>query len=132
MDIDEFLEKLTGNDLLKKHTKVERLKLDKNPGGLAKITMYATRLDEHGTEERLSYVQDSILSCGHVGPVAAVCGCGAATTFCKICSSSSDNRCSVCSEVMCEVCRAKSLFHNKAKYHKKCKWKFILSRMFKR
>jgi hypothetical protein len=128
MDLNEFLEKLRGDDLLNKNIKVERINIDRNPDGMSKITIYAQRLDEHGTLEKLAYTENSVLSCGHVGEVVSVCQCG--STFCKICASS--NTCVVCHLPLCDTCRAKSFFHNKARCHKKCRWKFILNSLFER
>jgi hypothetical protein len=128
MDLNEFLEKLRGDDLLNKSTKVERINIDRNPDGLSKISIYAQRLDEFGTLEKLAYTENSVLSCGHVGEVVSVCQCG--STFCKVCTPS--NVCIVCGLPLCDRCRAKSFLHNKAKCHKKCRWRFILSNLFNR
>lgn len=132
MDLNEFLEKLRGDDLLKKDIKVEKLNVEDNPGGVAKVTIYAEREAENGALERLWYAENTVLSCGHVAKApAAVCECKA-FTFCQACASSGDNLCLVCSKLMCPVCRAKSFLHNKARCHKKCRWKFILNSLFER
>jgi hypothetical protein len=132
MDLDEFLRKLNGDDLIKKEIRVERLKVERYPGQLAKVTISAQRMDETGTNETLSYVENSVLSCGHVAKLAGVCQCGSSFSFCQACTSSPDNRCIVCSELMCPLCRAKSFLHNKAICHKKCRWKLILINLFGR
>jgi len=128
MNLEEFLRKLEGEDLLNKNIKVERINIDRKPNGLSKITIYAQRVDEHGTLEKLAYTENSVLSCGHVADVVSVCQCG--TTFCKACASSHVNICAVCNLPLCDRCRAKSLFHNKARCHKKCRWRLILSNLF--
>lgn len=129
MNLDEFLEKLDGDDLLKKHIRVEKLNTEDNPGGLAKVTIYGERSDENGTLERLWYTESPVLSCGHVGKIAAICECGS-FSFCQACASSADNICLVCKKLMCPQCRAKSFLHNKARCHKKCRWRLILTNLF--
>jgi len=130
MDLNEFLEKLSGDDLLNKNIKVERINIDRNPDGMSKITIHAQRLDEQGTLENLAYTESPLLSCGHVGDVVSVCQCG--TTFCKACASSHMNICAVCNLPLCDQCRAKSFLHNKATCHKKCRWRLILTNLLGR
>jgi hypothetical protein len=130
MNLEEFLQKLRGDDLLRRNIKVERFTTAKNPDGGAKVTIYAERTDEHGTTEKLYYTENPILSCGHAGEVAGVCTCG--NGFCKTCASSSQNICVVCHRLMCDDCRAKTLRSSNPGYHKKCRWKFILNSLFER
>jgi hypothetical protein len=128
MDLNEFLEKLRAEDLLSKNIKVERINIDRKPDGLSKITIYAQRLDEHGTLEKLAYTENSVLSCGHIGEVVSMCQCG--STFCKICAPS--NSCIVCGLPLCDGCRARSFLHAKARCHKKCRWRLILTNLLGR
>lgn len=132
MDLDEILRRLQGRDLLSRVIKVERLKTDQEGKGLAKITISAERVDADGTTERLFYAESSLLSCNHVGQAFSVCDCGSSFSYCKDCASSQDNRCLVCSKILCDSCRAPSLFHAKTRYHKKCRWRFILNSLFGR
>lgn len=130
MNLEEFLQRLEGDDLLRRNIKVERFTTGKNPDGGTKVTIYAERTDEHGTTEKLYYIENSILACGHTGQVAGVCPCG--NSFCKRCTSSAENICTVCHKLMCDNCRATSILHTRARYHKKCRWKFILNNLFGR
>lgn len=126
MELDEILRKLQGHDLLHRNIKAERLKIDQEGKGLAKISISAERVDpEDGTTERIFYTENSLLSCGHVDQVFSMCQCGSSYSFCKACSSL--YVCCVCHLPLCDQCRATSLFYNRKRYHKKCRWRFILN-----
>ena len=131
MDLDEILRKLQGRDLLHRNIKAERLKIDQEGKGLAKISISAERLDpEDGTTERIFYTENSLLSCGHVDQAFSMCQCGSSFSYCKACSSL--YICCVCHLPLCDSCASKSLLHNRAKYHKKCRWRFIFNALLGR